>query len=277
MSTFPLPLHGRPVVSVAARLVLRARDFAPVHRSPTHAVHLHEYHATFRMGGRDYRVTPGTLTFSPAGLESSYDLPRPGMHWVIHYAQPDHAGPARSAALPLVQHLGARQVAGAARFAHVMRLWNLLSRATPDEVPVIEAAASTACQELLLWAATLGMADEHGGAAACDAALDELIEFVGRYLDRPLRVPLLAARAGLSQNYLARVFRRRTGSTLPAYILSRRITAARLLLSTTHLPIKQIAQRVGLPDLHHFNKQFRSATGVSPSAYRRESGHRPNP
>ena len=43
--------------------------------------------------------------------------------------------------------------------------------------------------------------------------------------------------------------------------------AKNLLLSTSR-PIKEIAYDCGIPDSNYFNKQFRRATGTSPSLYR---------
>ena len=43
---------------------------------------------------------------------------------------------------------------------------------------------------------------------------------------------------------------------------------AQFLLSTTNIPIHVIAQRAGIPDRQHFNKQFRRLVGTSPSVFR---------
>ena len=69
----------------------------------------------------------------------------------------------------------------------------------------------------------------------------------------------------MTQNYLARMFRKRFGMTIPRYLLNRRIDYARHLLTTTNIPIHRVAARVGLPDPQHFNKQFRKLVGTSPS------------
>lgn len=39
-------------------------------------------------------------------------------------------------------------------------------------------------------------------------------------------------------------------------------------LSLCKRPIKEIAYECGIPDSNYFNKQFRRATGTSPSLYR---------
>jgi AraC-like DNA-binding protein len=79
----------------------------------------------------------------------------------------------------------------------------------------------------------------------------------------------LARGLGMSLSTLHRRFKRATGTTLHAYTLQCRVTAARDLLGETDLPIKLIAARLGYRDAFFFSRQFRSLTGASPAAYRR--------
>ena len=79
------PVTARAQVQLAGLFPLQARGFAFVYRSPSHAIHLHEYAGTIRLSGKDYPLEPGTLTVSPANEDSSYDLPRPGVHWCVHF------------------------------------------------------------------------------------------------------------------------------------------------------------------------------------------------
>ena len=95
-----------------------------------------------------------------------------------------------------------------------------------------------------------------------------LVEIVENRLREPLSVPDLAEEAGLSQNYLAQAFRQRYGLTMANFILRRRIELACYLLTASRATVTHIAHEAGLPDVQHFNKQFRRLVGVSPSAYR---------
>ena len=74
-------------------------------------------------------------------------------------------------------------------------------------------------------------------------------------------MPALAARVGLSQNYLARRFREQFGTTLKRYQLERRIVLARQLLEATELSVKEVAANGGLHDPQRFNKLFRQWSG----------------
>jgi AraC-like DNA-binding protein len=166
--------------------------------------------------------------------------------------------------LPLVLRLGAQQGEAVKRFSHITRMRGLVG----GDGEVIREAVSVALQELLLWAAMFEWIDSGRAERAGDLMIERLHEYIDRNLGRKLSAEELAKEAGLSQNHLAKRFRERTGSTLPSYVLARRIGLARLLLRSTNLPIKQIAMRVGMPDPHHFNKQFRAVAGVSPSGFR---------
>lgn len=267
VQTMSWPLDARPRLRVASVFPLDQRGFEFAYRSRTHALHLHDYRGAIRIAGREYALEPGTLTLTPAGVESRYDLPEAGTHWCVHF-DPAKVTGRRAVNLPLVTSLGERAEEAARRLGDVNRLHALAQQPGPRH-RVASAAAAVAMQDLLLWIALL---DSPSGAVAVaphHAAVDRLLAIIHHELNMPLCVPDLAKRVGMSQNYLARRFRQRMGQTMPGYILQRRIHMARLLLTTTNLPVKHIAARVGMPDAQHFNKQFRRLTGRSPTATRR--------
>jgi AraC-like DNA-binding protein len=266
------PVDARTGVHVAGLFPLTARGFDFAYRAPTHAIHLHEYVGVIRLEGQDHALKPGTLTISPAQRESRYDLPRPGVHWCIHFdPQPPETG-TPCLHLPLVKHLGPAQGDAAKRFAQIARLQTMRTHAEGEAVVVLREAVATALQELVVWFAFLEPSDSPNPSRRRNLRMQRLFDYVDRNLGRTLRAAELARAAGLSQNHLARSFRLQVGCALPRYVLKRRIGLARLLLETTDLPVKQIAIRVGMPDPHHFNKQFRALAGVSPRAYRTGAG-----
>jgi len=266
-AAFPWPINARPAVRVVVQAPLVASGFSYAYRTGTHALHLHDYDGAIRLAGEEHRLTPGTLTWSPAGLDSSYDLPRPGTHWCIHFEPSTDDGPTID--VPLIQSVGPHQPEGVARFTHMIRLRSLL--ATTKDAPTAEAvqvAISVACQDLILWAAMLGRSTSAAGPVR-SAIIDKVTDYIDRNLHRPLPVGDLVAHAGLTQNYLARLLRRHTGQTMPAYVLGRRMALANLLLTTSDLPIKQVALRIGIRDAQQFNKLFRRHMGLSPTERRR--------
>ena len=60
------------------------------------------------------------------------------------------------------------------------------------------------------------------------------------------------------------------GDTLSYLIAQRRINAAKRLLLQSNMPISAVAEEVGISDYNYFSKVFRSMTGTTPSAFRKE-------
>jgi AraC family L-rhamnose operon transcriptional activator RhaR/AraC family L-rhamnose operon regulatory protein RhaS len=56
-----------------------------------------------------------------------------------------------------------------------------------------------------------------------------------------------------------------------SFIVGRRIDDAQMLLATTDLQIKRIALRTGHANEAWFSHLFRVHTGITPTAYRRQS------
>lgn len=100
-------------------------------------------------------------------------------------------------------------------------------------------------------------------------ALDGLLTWADERLGTPLSVHDLAARLGVSPRTLARRFADQLGTSPGAWLLARRVAAARTLLEETDLPVEAIAARVGLSSAVNLRRRFRAQTGTTPGAYRR--------
>jgi AraC-like DNA-binding protein len=64
-----------------------------------------------------------------------------------------------------------------------------------------------------------------------------------------------------------RLFVRSTGKTPLQYLAELRIEEARQMLARGGLSVKEVAQRVGLPDAFYFSRLFRKITGIAPREY----------
>jgi len=84
----------------------------------------------------------------------------------------------------------------------------------------------------------------------------------------PVDIAALASQFSYSGAHIIRVFRRHYSMTPHAYLLSRRIDYAKILLSTTDRPIADIATLSGFSDLTTFWRAFRSKAGASPKEWR---------
>jgi AraC-like DNA-binding protein len=88
-----------------------------------------------------------------------------------------------------------------------------------------------------------------------------------RYFE-PLSVDDLARTAGLSRAHFSRAFRRTFGESPHAYLLTRRLERAALLLRTTDRSVRDICFSVGLHSVGSFTSSFTRMYGASPLAYR---------
>lgn len=63
-------------------------------------------------------------------------------------------------------------------------------------------------------------------------------------------------------------FSKEMGTSLTDYVNSLRISHAKTLLENTDAPIKSIALRCGIGDIHYFTRLFKRICGVTPKGYR---------
>lgn len=103
-----------------------------------------------------------------------------------------------------------------------------------------------------------------------DSALRRVRDYIGDNLAQALTLADIAAQAGLSPFHLSRLFKRATGCSLHQYVIAQRVERAKQLLLAGHMPLKEIAQRVGFADQSHLTRQFRRVVGVTPHALRGE-------
>jgi len=267
---FRWPVRVLPVLRTSGRFPMAADSGQRLYHSPvTHALHVYLYPGEIRIGDQRWPLAPGTLTLTPAGVESAYGLSRAGRHWCVHF-DPAAADAGLMVELPLCQPLGILEPRVLERLRLITELHHRPT-ALPEQRELLQARAAALFQELLLELASAlpaGRAAGPAGSGRMEVALQELTALIEARLTQPLTVPALARTIRVSQNYLARRFRQRFGMTLPHYILARRVEMARHLLRNTSLPVQSVGQAVGLPDPHYFNKQFRLLAGVSPTAYR---------
>jgi transcriptional regulator GlxA family with amidase domain len=100
-----------------------------------------------------------------------------------------------------------------------------------------------------------------------DSPFAELVEWIHVNLSEPLDVPVLAARAGLTERSFHRKFVAAIGETPGRFVETARLDAARMLLARG-LPLKSVATRVGLSPVSRFSEAFDRRFGISPRLFR---------
>lgn len=257
-----------PTVLLAGRYPFADKQFSVNYRSDRHnALHIYDYHGRIELGGRRYAIHPGTITITPAGCDARYDLEAPGFHLCAHFSFPKREGkPGAVRSLPLCIVPGEARSTAEAKFMN-LAWWRQQAETSADA----SHATSLVLQEFLIWLGLIsGNPHSMGSGRKARTAVVDAVAKIDRCLLGGIRIKDVCRSAGLSQNYLARLFHRQYGMTMTRYLIKRRIEFARHLLVCTSLPVKEVGARVGIPDPQHFNKLFRKMVGKSPSSYRQE-------
>lgn len=100
----------------------------------------------------------------------------------------------------------------------------------------------------------------------------QVCNFVVSHLSQKFTRQDIADYVHLSQNHLARLFRKETGMSISEYILQERMKRAFGLLTETPLAVGAIAQKCGYENYSYFLTLFRRVTGMTPSQYRETYG-----
>jgi len=261
---FAVP-HDEPLECLAARF--RRHAYAP-HTHDTYVVGtIVEGCETFLIGGSRYYAGPGDLCLidpgvvhdgEPAEESYAYRIAYPSIAYLKDAAE-DAAFDTPRFAAPIVRDPGL-----AAAFATAHRVAEAGDALDRDE-------------RLLAVFATLlrrhgrarlrddGSASERGPVARALQYLD------ARYADQ-VGLATLAAVAGIPRTRLLRAMKRATGMTPHAWLMDRRVRAARRLLGHGEAPA-EVAASCGFCDQSHLNRVFKARIGVAPGAYRAAFGH----
>jgi len=97
-------------------------------------------------------------------------------------------------------------------------------------------------------------------------------DFIDRYLGEDLSLGVIASQANMSVCGLKRLFQRHHATSPHQYLLACRISKASRILAETELPISEVALATGFSSQSHFATAFKKKVGLSPKAYRHESG-----
>ena len=102
-----------------------------------------------------------------------------------------------------------------------------------------------------------------------DALVASSQQWLQKNLAQPFRLGELAAALDTSERTLMRRFRLALGDTPLHYLQQLRLHAARRLLETTSMGLKQIVAEVGYADVSTFRRLFKRELRCSPGEYRR--------
>lgn len=99
----------------------------------------------------------------------------------------------------------------------------------------------------------------------------ESIRYIHDHISDPrLNATFIAAQVGFSPNYLSQLFLRDMNFTLAEYIRNQRIIHAHYLLTTTRIPMSEIAKKCGFKSASQFTKTYSQSVGHTPTRTRRK-------
>ena len=101
------------------------------------------------------------------------------------------------------------------------------------------------------------------------------MQYVNEFYMKKMSLDEISAHVGLNREYLSRLFRAETGTSLFQYITEVRMRkAAELLAANKDILIKEVALDVGIDDPYFFSKKFKTFYGISPTSFY-ENMHQP--
>ena len=100
-------------------------------------------------------------------------------------------------------------------------------------------------------------------------AIQKCCDYIELSLERKIRTADLAALVGYTEYYLTEKFKKETGQSVSSYIRYARVERAKVLLESSDLSVRDIAERLAFNTVNYFIQCFRDTTGYTPAQYRR--------
>ncbi|GLX66815.1 response regulator [Paenibacillus glycanilyticus] len=101
--------------------------------------------------------------------------------------------------------------------------------------------------------------------------IDKVIRYVNQHYQEPLSLTQVAEQVYLNPAYLSTLFKQRTGTSLVEYWTDLRINDAKKRLASSNEKVTIIAESTGFGNIRHFNRVFKSVTGLAPNDYREQA------
>lgn len=98
--------------------------------------------------------------------------------------------------------------------------------------------------------------------------IEKACAYIRAHLAEDLSLERVCAAVFLSKSYLCQIFKSLLGCTFGEYVKQQRILRARTLLASTGQSIEEIAAACGFASSTYFATVFKSAVGMTPSAFR---------
>ena len=98
----------------------------------------------------------------------------------------------------------------------------------------------------------------------------DIIAYIEKNISQNFTAADIASACNLSESLVYKLFASEMATSPKQYIRKRKMTLASYLLTSTDIPISEIALKTGFYDQFYFSKEFKKFSGFSPSVYRRD-------
>ena len=112
------------------------------------------------------------------------------------------------------------------------------------------------------------LAEEKECPFADQSTLARTVAYIEAHYAEDLHVSQIAESLGLSRSHFCRLFKRQIGLSPQEYIVSYRLEQVEKLLLSSDLTQKEIALRVGYPDVYALSRMFKRRYGIAPGKFR---------
>ncbi|MBO5223764.1 MAG: helix-turn-helix transcriptional regulator [Clostridia bacterium] len=99
--------------------------------------------------------------------------------------------------------------------------------------------------------------------------ISQVVGWLYKHITEDISVVSIAERFSYNPKYFTALFKKYTGRTVKEWIIEKRISFSKRLLTNSTDSIKQIAHTVGFSDEYYFMRVFKQATGMTPKSYRK--------
>lgn len=267
MEKFKLPAQFDYRIISAGRYNLYNKAFLNTYNTRDNtSLHMYEYPGVLKINDETFEFSPGAISIIPPHNDYRYDMPHEGYHYCIHFFIEYPKSCTEFIEVPVFHQLKKNyEIEIMKTKIHDIIFYNSMN----DNLSGKDFASKVTFLQMLCFIALELCAPVSSAKSEALKAVQQAAALIEANLHKNISIPAIAAKVGLSQNYLAKFFKESYGKTLSQFYIEKRIELAAFLLCNSDLKIKQIGKRCGLPDPQYFNKVFRKFKGMSPSEMRR--------
>lgn len=213
------------------------------------------------IGGKRTLARPGNLVWIDTSRPYAHHCHGEGDVWHYHWIGAEGAGMAGLHAL-----LGFREepVVEANLGDEIRMILDLARSSDRHAAAAINAAIAGLLYRITPLRAKLAL----HASTSVDPAIEALVAEIRRDIASNWSVPRMAARIGVSNSQFHRRFAQALDLTPSRWLRQERINLARRYLKSGFEKVAAIAARCGYEDPFHFSRDFRTMTGMSPTAFR---------